>query len=112
MANLNPSLPAGSNGTNVKFWLSYGARRLEKAGIGSARLDCLILLEDITSIDRAWLLARPEYPLPPGSVKKLEKQITRRANHEPLAYIRGFSEFYGRRFIVNKTVLEPRPESE
>lgn len=106
------NMNASSSKTKVEHWLRWAADRLEQAGVGSARLDCLILLEDLLLKDRSWLLAHPEHSLTPAMVKKLEEQIVRRADHEPLAYIRGFTEFYGRRFIVNKTVLEPRPESE
>jgi release factor glutamine methyltransferase len=45
-------------------------------------------------------------------IRTLDEQITRRALHVPLAYMRGKTEFYGREFIVNDFVLEPRPESE
>jgi release factor glutamine methyltransferase len=38
--------------------------------------------------------------------------LARRAEHEPLAYVRGKTEFYGREFVVSEAVLEPRPESE
>lgn len=93
-------------------WLKQATRSLKAANIGSASLDALILLEDETQRDRAWILAHPEYVVLTRSLKKLNKKLARRANHEPLAYIRGFSEFYGRKFKVNKRVLEPRPESE
>ena len=92
--------------------MNRATKKLEFAGIGSARLDTLILLEDALHKDRSWLLAHPETELTDFQQKRLEKQIKRRARHEPLAYIRGFTEFYGRRFMVNKRVLEPRPESE
>jgi release factor glutamine methyltransferase len=88
------------------------AVKLQKVGIGSANLDVLILLEDALHRDRAWILAHPEAPLHSQTLRKLDKQIARRANHEPLSYIRGETEFYGRDFYVNEYVLEPRPESE
>ena len=96
----------------VKGWLEQAATKLKLMGIGSARLDALILLEDELGKDRAWILAHPETILQEPSLQKLNKKLVRRASHEPLAYIRGFSEFYGRKFKVNKRVLEPRPESE
>ncbi len=93
-------------------WLQAATKQLEEAGIGTARLDCLVLLEDATGKDRSWLLAHPDFIVQGPTLKTLEKQIARRAGHEPLAYIRGKTEFYGREFSVNKDVLEPRPESE
>lgn len=93
-------------------WLKAATKQLEEAGIGTARLDCLILLEDITGKDRTHLLAYPETLLPSEQQDQLAELLTRRANHEPLAYIREKTEFYGREFTVNKFVLEPRPESE
>lgn len=96
----------------VNDWLKQAANTLKVAGIGSARLDALILLEDETGRDRAWILAHPETILREPSSQRLNKKVARRIKHEPLAYIRGYTEFYGRKFKVNKRVLEPRPESE
>ena len=96
----------------IEGWLKDATEKLRTIGIGSARLDSLILLEDELGRDRAWLLAHPETILQGSTLKKLNKKLARRVKHEPLAYIRGFTEFYGRKFKVNKRVLEPRPESE
>ncbi len=85
---------------------------LETNYISTARLDALVLLEDATGKDRAWLLAHPEYTIQGPTLEILNEQIKRRCDHEPLAYIRGKSEFYGREFIINKHTLEPRPETE
>ena len=96
----------------VAEFLADSSRLLEAKNIASARLDCLILLEDTTGKDRSWLLAHQDDVLDANQLAKLRRQVVRRASHEPLAYIRGFTEFYGRRFKINKRVLEPRPESE
>lgn len=93
-------------------YLKQSAATLANAHINSARLDCLILLEDALLQDRAQLLAHLEYELQGSVVEKLNTKIAQRASHVPLAYIRGKAPFYGREFIVNRSVLVPRPESE
>lgn len=93
-------------------YVRQATARLTKDGIASARLDSLILLEDATGKDRAWLLAHPEFVLPDHIIDELNNKITRRSQHVPLAYIRGRSEFFGRTFYVDERVLEPRPETE
>ncbi len=96
----------------VNDWLVSSQKQLEQAGIGTARLDALVLLEDVTGRDRARLLAHGEHELSSAELAKLAKLLTRREQHEPLAYVRTKSEFYGRNFIITPAVLEPRPESE
>lgn len=96
----------------ISVFLEQSQHKLAEVGIGSARLDSLILLEDLLERDRAWLLAHPEFKLSSQQQRKLHRQLDRRAEHVPLAYIRGFAEFYSRRFKVSPRVLQPRPESE
>lgn len=93
-------------------WLRANTTLLKSAGIPTARLDCLVLLEDATHKNRAYLLAHPELELTRDQLSTLTKQVTLRQNHQPLAFIRGKTEFYGREFTISSDVLEPRPESE
>lgn len=97
---------------NYREWLHDTTRTLNDAGIGTARLDALILLEDMTGYDRSKILADTTTELSNKQLKQLGEQINHRIKHIPLAYIRGKTEFYGREFLVNEHVLEPRPESE
>lgn len=96
----------------AKDWLQTATARLSSASIATARLDSLVLLEDATRKDRAWLLAHPEHSLNEETRTSLDGLIARRVQHEPLAYIRGKSEFYGREFKVTPATLQPRPETE
>lgn len=96
----------------ISIWLSYARDKLETAGIGTARLDSQLLVADALDRDRSWVLAHLDVVLVEETRTKLEGQLAERAKHVPLAYIRGKTEFYGREFLVDKRVLEPRPESE
>lgn len=96
----------------VGEFLQSNTAILQKAGIPTARLDCLVLLEDTLGLNRSHLLAHPQTKLTPQQQTVLEKHILARKGHCPLAYIRGKAEFYGRTFAVNNTVLVPRPETE
>jgi release factor glutamine methyltransferase len=97
---------------DLRQWLKQAEKQLAAAGVGTAHLDALVLLENATDISRTRLLAEPGTKLSAAQAAKLEKLLKRRAAHEPLAYIRGRTEFYGRDFVITPAVLEPRPESE
>ncbi|HSW75367.1 MAG TPA: peptide chain release factor N(5)-glutamine methyltransferase [Candidatus Saccharimonadales bacterium] len=96
----------------IGSFIAHATQQLTKSGVITARLDCLVLLEDELRKNRAALLAHTSDELPPGAIENLEQKIVRRCAHEPLAYIRGFTEFYGRQFRVTPSVLVPRPETE
>jgi len=76
------------------------------------RLEAEILLAHVLKRDRAWLLAHPEYEVRGTKYALFSQLVSRRANHEPVAYILGRKEFYGRDFKVTPDVLIPRPETE
>jgi release factor glutamine methyltransferase len=105
-------MKGNSPAITLEMWLSNAEKALTKAGIPSARLDALILLEDTLNKDRSWILAHPEHNLSASIAKILDRLVNRRKKGEPLAYIRGFIEFYGRKFSVTPAVLIPRPETE
>jgi release factor glutamine methyltransferase len=96
----------------INAWLTRATKKLERAGIGTARLDALVLLEDVMERDRAALLAEPDTQISAEQEALLTKLLNQRADHLPLAYVRGKTEFYGREFKITPDVLEPRPESE
>lgn len=86
--------------------------RLNAAGVDTARLDCLVLMEDVLGLDRAAILAHPEHKIARSPLLELNNKVDQRASHQPLAYIRQKAPFYGREFAVNHSVLVPRPETE
>ena len=71
--------------------------------------DVDVLLADVTGRTPAWLFAHGEERIDPAPVETL---VQRRINGEPLQYIRGKAEFFGREFFVDDRVLIPRPETE
>lgn len=106
-ANSKPAAP-----TTLKVWLKRADDKLTEANIGSARLDAQLLLAHVLKKDREWLLAHDDEKLTAAQTRKAGRLLKRRLNHEPLAYITGYKEFYGRDFKVDGSVLIPRPETE
>ena len=96
----------------TQYWLKNATQFLQSKSIATARLDALVLLEQTLKVDRAKILAEPDAELSDAQVKFLQNVLIRRSKHEPLAYILGRSEFYGRSFVITPNVLVPRPESE
>ena len=74
--------------------------------------DAEVLLARSLGVDRTWLLAHPDDTLSDDSWRKFSAWIERRRKFEPVAYITGEQEFFGRPFMVDKRVLIPRPSTE
>lgn len=74
--------------------------------------DVDLLLGDAIGRSLPWILAHDDAPLPPEQVRRVDDFLERRFRGEPVQYIRGRTEFYGREFRVDSRVLIPRPESE
>ncbi|MBI2635831.1 peptide chain release factor N(5)-glutamine methyltransferase [Candidatus Peregrinibacteria bacterium] len=82
------------------------------AGTGLPSSDAEIMLANCLNNDRAWIMAHGMHPLSAIEWKKFTAFAERRRRHEPVAYIIGKQEFYGREFAVDSRVLIPRPATE
>ena len=74
--------------------------------------DETILRAFVTGKTKEFLTAHPDWRGTAVDEKKISDLLQRRVKGEPLAYILGFKEFYGRKFRVSPDVLIPRPETE
>lgn len=71
-----------------------------------------LLVGYVLGWDRVRLLSHGEEPADEATWARLRQLVARRANREPLQYLTGQQEFYGRPFWVTPDVLIPRPETE
>lgn len=80
--------------------------------IPTPRLDAEVLLAHALHVDRSWLHAHDDAEISAEQAQIVQEFVERRLQREPVAYITGIKEFYGREFIVTPDVLIPRPETE
>lgn len=91
-------------------WLAQACALLQ--GCDAPKLSAELVLAHILGVDRLQLILSPQDALPPEAEPALEAALNRLLAQEPLAYILGQREFYGRDFLVSPATLIPRPESE
>lgn len=101
-----------SSEATVGGLLRTATEKLRAAGSESARLDAELLLAHVLEVERTTVLAHPEVPVGERHGARLAQLIERRASGEPVAYIRGFKEFFGLAIAVDRRALIPRPETE
>lgn len=90
----------------------WGSARLEEAKIREAALDARLLLEEVCSTDRGYLLVHGDEPVSDVQEQAYRDFISRRGSRIPLQHIVGYQEFMGLRFMVNSDVLIPRQDTE
>lgn len=79
---------------------------------GLPRLEARMLLQHVLTISHSHIIAHGTQLLSNSQLASLNQLCQRRLAGEPLAYLLGWREFYGRRFQVSEAVLIPRPETE
>lgn len=84
----------------------------EQKGIPSARLDAQLILGRALDLDRMKLYLNFDRPMSEAELEAVRAMVRRRGEREPLAWVLGQKEFYGRDFAVGPGVLVPRPDTE
>lgn len=77
-----------------------------------ARMEARVLAAFTWGVAPSWLIAHDTDSLNPEQIARFYAVLARRLEGEPIAYITGYREFYGREFNVSPDVLIPRPETE
>lgn len=97
---------------SISHWIETTVELLSGAGIEEARREAVLLLSHVLGREPWRLLLEPDQSVPDPVAARFSALRERRRAREPMAYILGEKEFWGRAFHVGPGVLVPRPETE
>ena len=102
---------------NKKIWrlidlINWGETYFKDKNFDNPRSEIEWLLEELLNYKKIDLYLKFEEEIDSGKLFILKSWIKRRVSREPLQYITGKADFYGRSYFVNNKVLIPRPETE
>jgi len=92
--------------------IGLGEKILTMAGIADVKTDAWMLLEMAAKIDRSYYYMHMDDEITKEQLGEYEWALKKRAEHIPLQYIVGETEFMGLPFKVNSSVLIPRQDTE
>lgn len=96
----------------VSDLLQAARQALAKSPASGSGREVHLLMMKVLGTSEAELLAHPERSLDEAQRADFDRMLQRRLRSEPMAYILGEREFWGRSFQVDSRVLIPRPETE
>ncbi|MFW6438299.1 MAG: peptide chain release factor N(5)-glutamine methyltransferase [Armatimonadota bacterium] len=86
--------------------------RLAEAGVPEAEFDARALAAHMLDVRLSQLPMQQERLLTGEELAALDTLVSCRARREPLQYLIGTTEFYGREFLCDSRALIPRPDTE
>jgi len=92
--------------------VNWATECLRTADVQEPRLNAEVLLGKALGLTRTALYGQPGRPVSLPESDRYRRLVKRRARREPLQYLVGTCEFYGREFEVTPAVMVPRQESE
>jgi release factor glutamine methyltransferase len=98
--------------SSIGALLKEAKRLLARVPFSPSPREAHLLLGRVLGLSEARLLARDETAVEPAEEAAFRALLERRLTGEPMAYVLGEREFYGRVFAVDSRVLVPRPETE
>lgn len=101
-----------ATGDTIREVLLRTSRLFEEHGVKAALFNAETLVQHVLGCDKARMLMRWQEPFPLEARDAFQDLVERRVAQEPLQYLTGVQEFYGRPFQVSPAVLIPRPETE
>ncbi len=96
----------------VSAVLDAAAERIAAAGVDNARADAELLVADAMGVKPEQLSVDSAGEVPAEIAERIEAQVARRIDREPMAYILGRAPFRSLEIAVDERVLWPRRETE
>jgi len=106
------STPRTARTWTIEAVLAWATDDFRSRHLDNPRLDAELLLVHALRATRVEIIVDSKRPLTGAELGRFRALVRRRRGHEPIAYIVGSREFYGRDFRVDRRVLIPRPDTE
>lgn len=96
----------------LKALLKYVHNSYSAVGIDQPSIEAELLFCHVFNFSLVDLYLAYDRELNAAEAEHIESLMQRRLGGEPFDYIVGYSEFWGKKYYVNNSVLIPRPETE
>ncbi|MGL9718434.1 MAG: peptide chain release factor N(5)-glutamine methyltransferase [Wolbachia sp.] len=96
----------------ISTLIQEGSKLLSSHKVESPYLDCEIIMQHVLGVERSSIIMNHADQVPIEKEQLFWQLTKKRAERYPISQIIGSREFWSKNFIVNRHVLDPRPDSE
>ena len=97
---------------NYQEVLVQGSKNLKNKKIKNPNLESELILSKVLNKSREQIILNFNSYIDQKYISKFKNYLSRRDRNEPIAYILGYKYFWKYKFLVDNSVLIPRPDTE